>query len=288
MTVDIRSLQASAPDLERRFAAFKEKKLSLDMTRGKPCAEQLDLSNALLTILGPADFRAADGTDCRNYGGLDGLPEAKTLFAAFLGVAPDEVLVGDNSSLTLMHDTVARALSHGVPGGDGPWSRGAVKFLCPVPGYDRHFAICQHFGIEMLNVDMTDEGPDMDKVEQLAAGDAAIKGIWVVPQYGNPTGVTCSDRVVERLRADENRGEGFSHHLGQCLRASPPDRLSAPARRPARRVQKGRQRGAGPDLRLDLEGLVRGRRHGDDGRQQGEHRVDPRASFRSRRSAPTS
>src|SRR6187397_1934235 len=109
MTVDLRSLKASATDLDRRFAAFKDKKLSLDMTRGKPCSEQLDLSNALLTILGPTDFRAADGTDCRNYGGLDGLPEAKAIFAEFLGVAPDELLIGDNSSLTLMHDTVARA-----------------------------------------------------------------------------------------------------------------------------------------------------------------------------------
>jgi aspartate/methionine/tyrosine aminotransferase len=228
MTVDIRSLQASAPELERRFAGYKDKKLSLDMTRGKPCSEQLDLSNALLTILGAGDFRAADGTDCRNYGGLDGLPEAKALCAEFLGVAPDEVLIGDNSSLTLMHDTVARALSHGVPGGDGPWSRGPVKFLCPVPGYDRHFAICQHFGAEMVNVDMNDEGPDMDKVEELAAGDAAFKGIWVVPKYGNPTGVTCSDRVVERLARMKTAAKDFRivwdnayahHHLTD----SPPE-----------------------------------------------------------------
>jgi aspartate/methionine/tyrosine aminotransferase len=207
--VDIPSLRARASDLERRYASFKEKKLALDMTRGKPCAEQLDLANPMLTILEPSDFRAADGTDCRNYGGLDGLPEAKTLFAEFLGVAPDEVLLGDNSSLTLMHDTVARALSHGVPGGDEPWSRGTVKFLCPVPGYDRHFAICQHFGIEMVNVEMTDEGPDMDRVEELAAGDAAVKGIWVVPQYGNPTGITCSDRVVERFATMKTRAKDF-------------------------------------------------------------------------------
>jgi aspartate/methionine/tyrosine aminotransferase len=245
MTVDIRSLRASATDLDRRFAAFKDKKLSLDMTRGKPCSEQLDLSNALLTILGPADFRAADGTDCRNYGGLDGLPEAKAIFAEFLGVGPDEVLIGDNSSLTLMHDTIARALSHGVPGGEGPWSRGTVKFLCPVPGYDRHFAICQHFGAEMVNVDMTDEGPDMDKVEEFTAGDPAIKGIWVVPQYGNPTGVTCSDRVVERLARMKTAAKDFrivwdnayAHHhltdspprladlLGACKKADNADRV---------------------------------------------------------------
>jgi len=207
--VDTASLRASAPDLEQRFAGFKAKKLALDMTRGKPCAEQLELSNSLLTILGPTDFRAADGTDCRNYGGLDGLPEAKALFSAFLGVAKDEVLVGDNSSLTLMHDTIAHALLHGVPGGEAPWSRDKVKFLCPVPGYDRHFAICQHFGIEMLNVDMTDEGPDMDKVETLAGSDASIKGIWIVPKYANPTGATCSDRVVERLARMKTAAKDF-------------------------------------------------------------------------------
>jgi DNA-binding transcriptional MocR family regulator len=169
------------------------------MTRGKPCAEQLDLSNALLTNLGPADFRAADGTDCRNYGGIDGLPEAKALFADFLEVRPSEVLVGDNSSLSLMHDCVARALSHGVPGGDGPWSKSPVKFLCPSPGYDRHFAICDHFGIETLTVDMTNEGPDLDRVEALASTDESVKGIWIVPKYQNPTGVTCSEYVVNRL-----------------------------------------------------------------------------------------
>jgi DNA-binding transcriptional MocR family regulator len=197
--IDLDALRASAPAIERRYAAFKDRKLSLDMTRGKPCAEQLDLSNGLLTILGPDDFRAADGTDCRNYGGLDGLPEAKALFAEFLEVSPAEVLVGDNSSLALMHDSVARALSHGVPGGEGPWARSAVKFLCPAPGYDRHFAICEHFGIEMVNVEMTSEGPDMEQVEGLAGADPAVKGIWIVPRYQNPLGVTCSERTVERL-----------------------------------------------------------------------------------------
>jgi aspartate/methionine/tyrosine aminotransferase len=197
--VDPTALRASAAELDRRFAGFKERKLALDMTRGKPSAEQLDLSNELITILQPGDYFALDGTDCRNYGGLDGLPEAKRLFADFMGVAPTEILIGDNSSLALMHDAIARALSHGVPGGDGPWARGPVKFLCPVPGYDRHFAICQHFGIEMINVAMTDEGPDMDEVEALVAADPAVKGIWIVPRYSNPTGVTCSARVIERL-----------------------------------------------------------------------------------------
>jgi aspartate/methionine/tyrosine aminotransferase len=198
-TIDLQALAASAPEIDRRFDELKRRKLVLDMTRGKPCPEQLDLANGLLTILGAADYIASDGTDCRNYGGLDGLPEAKQLFADFMEVAPSEIVIGDNSSLPLLHDSVARALSHGVPGGDGPWSRGPVKFLCPVPGYDRHFTICQHFGIEMVNVPMTDEGPDMDVVETLAGADAAVKGIWIVPRYSNPTGVTCSERVVERL-----------------------------------------------------------------------------------------
>src|SRR6185436_14133256 len=119
-----------------------------------------------------------------------GIPEAKKLFADFMEVAPNEVVIGDNSSLPLMHDCVASALSHGVPGGDSPWSRGPVKFLCPVPGYDRHFTICQHFGVEMVNVPMTGEGPDMDVVEALAGADLAVKGIWVVPRYSNPSGIT--------------------------------------------------------------------------------------------------
>lgn len=208
-TLDIDSLKAAAPDLDRRYEAFKARKLALDMTRGKPCAEQLDLSNALLTNLGPADFKASDGTDCRNYGGVDGLPEAKALFAAFMEVEPAEVLVGDNSSLALMHDSVARALSHGVPGGDAPWSRGPAKFVCPSPGYDRHFAVCEHFGIGMIPVDMTAEGPDMDRVESLVGSDPSVKGIWIVPKYQNPLGVTCSDRVVERLARMKTAAKDF-------------------------------------------------------------------------------
>jgi len=208
-SLDINALKASAPELDRRFAAFKDKKLALDMTRGKPCTEQLDLANGLLTNVGPADVKAADGTDCRNYGGVDGLPEAKKLFGEFLEVGPNEIFIGDNSSLALMYESVALALSHGVPGGAAPWSKGAVKFLCPVPGYDRHFAICEHFGIEMVNVDMTEEGPDMDRVEALVAEDAAVKGIWIVPLYQNPTGISCSARVVERLARMKARGPDF-------------------------------------------------------------------------------
>jgi len=225
-SVNLTALKASAEDLERRYAKFSDARLSLDMTRGKPCPEQLDLANGLLTVLG-SDYRAADGTDCRNYGGLDGLPESKALFAAFMEASPKEVLLGDNSSLALMHDTVARALSHGVPGGDGPWSRSPVKFLCPVPGYDRHFAICEHFGVEMVNVDLYEDGPDMDRIEHLAASDPAVKGMWVVPKYANPSGATCSARVVERLAAMRTAAKDFrilwdnayAHHH---LTSSPP------------------------------------------------------------------
>jgi aspartate/methionine/tyrosine aminotransferase len=205
----LNALKAAAPELDRRYNAFLGKRLSLDMTRGKPCAEQLDLSNELLTNVGPADFRAADGTDCRNYGGLDGLPESKALFAGFMEVAPSEILLGDNSSLALMYDTVARGLSHGVPGGDGPWSRAPAKFLCPVPGYDRHFAICEHLGVQMVNVDMTDEGPDMEKVEAVVASDPSVKGMWLVPKYSNPTGAVCSHRVVERLAGMKTGAKDF-------------------------------------------------------------------------------
>ncbi len=242
---NVSALKSAASDLDRRYEGFKSRKLSLDMTRGKPCSEQLDLANGLLTNLGPGDFRAEDGTDCRNYGGLDGLPEAKKLFAEFMDVSPTELLIGDNSSLALMHDTIARAMSHGVPGGDGPWGRAPTKFLCPVPGYDRHFAICEHFGIEMLNVGMTDEGPDMDRVEELASRDASVKGIWIVPKYANPTGAVCSPKVVERFARMKTAAKDFrifwdnayAHHhltdsppalanlLEACKAAGTPDRM---------------------------------------------------------------
>ena len=186
--------------IERRYQDFKAKGLKLDMTRGKPSSEQLDLAAVLLTNLSTSDFKAADGTDTRNYGGLDGIAEMKAIFAAMMDTTPSQVVVGGNSSLQIMHDTIARALLHGVPGGDGPWSRLAnVKFICPTPGYDRHFAICEHHGIEMVSVDMTAEGPDMDQVERLVAGDASIRGMWLVPKYSNPTGASCSDSVVMRL-----------------------------------------------------------------------------------------
>lgn len=191
--------------LAARYAEFQSQKLALDMTRGKPAPEQLDLAKDLLALPGTDDFKSPGGTDCRNYGGVEGLPEMRALFAEILEVPADQVIIGGNASLTMMHDTVVRALLHGVPVGDDgqcgtPWSQaGKIKFLCPSPGYDRHFSICQHFGIEMIPVAMDDRGPDMDEVERLVAGDDAIKGIWCVPKYSNPTGVTYADEIVDRL-----------------------------------------------------------------------------------------
>jgi len=186
--------------LVKRYQEYKHMGLALDMTRGKPCPDQLSLANGMLDMVSSEDFRAADGTDCRNYGGFDGIPEARALFAEFMGVAPSELLVGGNSSLTLMHDTVARCFLHSNCDSDVAWRQlPSVKFLCPVPGYDRHFSVCENFGIEMIPVDMTPDGPDMDQVEALLAGDDAIKGMWIVPKYQNPTGYTLSDAVVERL-----------------------------------------------------------------------------------------
>ncbi len=196
-------------EYEARYAEFKQRGLKLDMTRGKPSSEQLDLAQELMTVLGKGDYKSADGTDARNYGGLDGIAEMKAIFAEMLETAPAQVIIGGNSSLTMMHDTVVRALLHGVPGSEGPWSKTKIKFLCPSPGYDRHFAICQHFGIEMIVVDLKDDGPDMDAVEKLVAADASIKGMWCVPKYSNPTGTTYSKAVVERLAAMKTAAPDF-------------------------------------------------------------------------------
>jgi DNA-binding transcriptional MocR family regulator len=186
-------------DARTRYEAMKRSPTALDLTRGKPAPEQLDLSNDLLTVLGPKDFRAADGTDCRNYGGLEGLPEARALWAELLEVKADRVMAADNSSLALMYETLAHAVLQGVPGGSRPWRDAKPQFLCPSPGYDRHFSICENLGIEMIPVGMNDQGPDMEEVERLAASDERIKGLWIVPKYGNPTGVTLSADVVKRL-----------------------------------------------------------------------------------------
>jgi DNA-binding transcriptional MocR family regulator len=200
---------ANLSQCEESFAAIKQKGLKLDMTRGKPSNEQLDLANELTSVLAAHDYKAADGTDARNYGGLDGLPEMKAIFADLLETTPANVIVGGASSLTMMHDAVVRGLLHGVPDGEGPWSKSKIKFLCPSPGYDRHFAICAHHGIEMINIELDANGPDMATVEKLVATDPSIKGMWCVPKYSNPTGETYSAAVVERLAAMKTAAPDF-------------------------------------------------------------------------------
>lgn len=212
---ELRSLSPDAlasltKELEARYDAFVARGLKLDMTRGKPSSAQLDLANGMLALPGANDLVASDGSDTRNYGGLDGLPEMKAIFAEMLEVPAAQVIVGGNSSLTMMHDAVVRALVHGVPDGSGAWAKQPkVKFLCPSPGYDRHFAICEHHGIEMIAVDLNDAGPDMAQVERLVAEDASIKGMWCVPKYSNPTGTTYAPEVVRRLASMKTAAADF-------------------------------------------------------------------------------
>jgi len=197
-------LQKWHQELSIQHDAFKANGLNLDLTRGKPSASQLDLANMLDGAL-DGNYIADDGTDTRNYGGLLGLEGMRALAAEILGVNPKEVLVGGNSSLTLMYFNIFFAWQFGPNGLDSSgkssaWKdEGTVKFLCPVPGYDRHFSICEEFGIEMINVAMDDNGPDMDQVKSLIANDPSIKGIWCVPKYSNPTGCIYSENTIERL-----------------------------------------------------------------------------------------
>lgn len=177
--------------------ALLEKKLNLDLTRGKPSSDQLALSDAMDGILAN-NYISGSGTDTRNYGGLDGLPETKAMAAELMGVNSDEVFIGGNSSLTLMYQSIQFMYLFGM-GADAWQKEGKVKFLCPVPGYDRHFAICEEFGIEMINVAMDENGPDMDQVEALIKADSSIKGIWCVPRFSNPSGIVYSDETVERI-----------------------------------------------------------------------------------------
>ncbi len=199
-------LQARAQELRQQYESVCAQKLNLDLTRGKPCSEQLALSDALDGILSN-DYRCEDGTDSRNYGGIMGIPEARRLAAAYLGTTPERTMVGGNSSLQFMYQIVTSALYHGVRGAASAWSReaaaagGKVRFLCPSPGYDRHFAICEALDIEMIPVTMNGEGPDMDHIEALVKADPLIKGIWCVPKYANPDGVVYSDAVVARMAA---------------------------------------------------------------------------------------
>jgi len=196
--------------LLQRYGAFQSRRITLDMTRGKPCSEQLDLALGMLQDDIAKVYLAQGGLDCRNYGGLDGIPEAKVLFADYMGVAPDELILGGNSSLNMMHDTLLRAMVKGMADGVSPWGQlPKVKFLCPSPGYDRHFFICEYLGLEMIPIDMQNDGPAMGQIEDLVAGDAEIKGIWCVPKYSNPTGTVYSDDVVERLAHMKTRATDF-------------------------------------------------------------------------------
>ena len=203
-------LLALKESLNKEYAEAKSKGLALDMSRGKPSAKQLDVSLGLLdTINSSSDLKTLDGTDCRNYGVLDGIPEAKKLMADMMGTTPDHVIVYGNASLNIMFDQISRAYTHGILG-NTPWCKlDKVKFLCPVPGYDRHFAITERFGIEMINIPMSESGPDMGMVEEYVSNDASVKGIWCVPKYSNPQGYTYSEETVKRMAALKPAAEDF-------------------------------------------------------------------------------
>ncbi len=238
-------LLALQAQLNAEYEEAKAKGLKLDMSRGKPAASQLDMAMDFLDIVNSnSDMKTASGIETRNYGELTGIPEAKRLMADMMGVKAENVIVCGNASLTIMYDTVSRSVTHGVMGST-PWCKlEKVKFLCPAPGYDRHFAITQHFGIEMITVPMTPQGPDMDMVEELVSKDASVKGIWCVPKYSNPQGYTYSDETVKRFAnlkpaaedfrifwdnayvihdLYEDGGDTLLEILGECEKAGNPD-----------------------------------------------------------------
>ena len=198
--LSVEELQSLKSELEAKFAEVKAQNLHLDMSRGKPSKAQLDLSMGMMDVLSSdADLMCEEGIDCRNYGVLDGINEAKQLLSDMSEVPKENIIIFGNSSLNVMYDTISRSMTHGVMGCT-PWCKlDKVKFLCPVPGYDRHFAITEHFGIEMIPIPMTDEGPNMDMVEALVNHDDSVKGIWCVPKYSNPQGITYSDTTVRRF-----------------------------------------------------------------------------------------
>lgn len=195
--------------LKAQFQALRQRNLTLNMSRGNPAPAQLDLVSELLMLPGAHDFSSEDGKDCRNYGGLEGIPEARRLFAAMLGLGSDNVIVAGNSSLCLMHDCVVFSLLHGTCDSPSPLCKDEIFFLCPVPGYDRHFAICQSYGIGMIPVPLNEEGPEIDQVEALVASDPRIKGMWCVPKYSNPTGILYSQGVITRLAAMRTAAPDF-------------------------------------------------------------------------------
>ena len=238
-------LQAVKKELDQQYAEIKAQGLALDMSRGKPSVDQLNISMDMMDVLSSStDLRCETGVDCRNYGVMDGIPEAKRLLGEISEVDPEHIIIYGNSSLNVMFDTVSRAMTHGIMGST-PWCKlDKVKFLCPVPGYDRHFAITEYFGIEMINVPLLPIGPDMDMVEKLVAEDPAIKGIWCVPKYSNPTGVSYSDETVRRFAHLKPAAKDFRifwdnaysiHHLyddkrdvilellNECIKAGNPD-----------------------------------------------------------------
>lgn len=238
-------LTALIRELKAEYKNYQAMELSLNMSRGKPCQEQLDLSMGMMDVLSSeSDLCCEDGTDCRNYGVLSGIQEAKVLIGDMMENNPDNIIIYGNSSLNVMYDTVSRAFTHGIMG-NTPWCRqGKIRFLCPVPGYDRHFAITEYFGIEMVPVSMTPEGPDMDMVETLVSEDATVKGIWCVPKYSNPQGYSYSDQTVRRFARLKPAAPDFRifwdnaygiHHLyddpqdylieilAECKRAGNPD-----------------------------------------------------------------
>jgi DNA-binding transcriptional MocR family regulator len=231
-------------ELFEEYENFKKQGLKLDMSRGKPCTEQLDLSNGLFNDV--QNLFSEDGTDCRNYGVLDGIIEAKELFAELFDVNTDEIFIAGNSSLSLMYDLIAKAFNHGLNGFEKPWNKlEKVKFLCPCPGYDRHFAITQLFGVEMIIVPIESNGPDIEMIENLVSQDETIKGMWSIPMYSNPSGITYSDEVVRRLANMKTKASDFRifwdnayalHHLydtpdqllniiSECQKAGNPERV---------------------------------------------------------------
>lgn len=246
--------QAELEQLHQRLRAeYEDRKgmgLKLDMSRGKPAADQLDLVSDMMDVLNSkSSFDAADGADCRNYGDFDGIPECKAIFCDMLGVSFDELFICGNSSLAVMYDAIGKMMLHGVRPGAKPWCKlDQVKFLCPAPGYDRHFAITERYGFQLIPIEMTETGPDMDTVERLVAKDASIKGIWCVPKYSNPTGISYSDETVRRLARMKTAADDFMimwdnayvvHHLydeesnqdhllnilEECKKAGDPDRV---------------------------------------------------------------
>ena len=197
-------------EIQQSYDAFKAKGLKLNLTRGKPASDQLELSNELLALPGASDYTAESATDVRNYGGLQGLIEVRRTFSGIMGAPADQIVVANNSSLALMHDCIVYSLLKGTSDSLAPWSKyGEIAFLCPVPGYDRHFKICEDYGIRMITVPMNHDGPDLSEVERLVASDASIKGMWCVPKYSNPTGAVYSESVIERLAAMKTAAPDF-------------------------------------------------------------------------------